>query len=66
MVPPPTVKQADHPFACRWIERAGKRGARLSNWTTALCVRPPRGPRPVTVEECARCKFWEAESEPKA
>ena len=45
---------------CKWTWTSPNRdSAEASNWTKALCVRPSRGPRYVTDEECARCAFWE-------
>jgi hypothetical protein len=51
------------PWHCRWIqpsERAVRvSDIRASNWTRALCVRVARQPRYVTLQDCARCAFWE-------
>jgi hypothetical protein len=54
----------DHhtPWNCRWTwpeSQPNGPADGASNWTRALCVRPPAGPRHVTELECARCAHWE-------
>jgi hypothetical protein len=46
------------PFQCRWIERGSE--TRVSNWSSALCLRVRDQPRVVSERECARCVSWEA------
>jgi hypothetical protein len=48
------------PLSCRWILfRKRSEFLRVSNWTRALCVRIPEGPRVVSEEDCRGCTFWE-------
>ena len=44
---------------CRWSRIDHRPGVRVSNWTRAVCIRPPKAPRYVTDEQCAGCEFWE-------
>ena len=51
------VSSMASPFRCKWILQGSE--LRLSNWTTALCIRVPNHERVVSEDECSRCPLWE-------
>ena len=54
------VNGSHAPLSCRWILfRKRSDFLRASNWTRALCVRIPEGPRIVSEKDCLGCTFWE-------